>query len=412
MQLFKRFYVNSFKHQKNYIEKHFPLFSADVGCCGKAGMISVVLPVFNCEKYLDEAILSVLGQTYTNLELIIVDDGSADRSGEIADSYLQADERVRVIHQRNMTLPFALNNGFSAANGEFYTWTSADNRMLPQCLELLCSELLSDRSCDMVYGNMRLIDENGDILRGRGWYEIPPLSGNVILPDSTASLNTTANNTIGAAFLYRAGAAQTLGGYSEYKFMLEDYDYFMRMNSFFSIKHLLHMRPIYEYRMHSDSLTAHDAELGITASRPRLMELDEVRREFYIKTLNIYLDGSDPSFENALSKVGCILRSAKAMERAAAYSPMNLAYVNIGGIAPTCDIPEGVPKFLVAQNAADGSVGYDAAICRNSVSSADDRRWICIKGDHAAASYIALRAKNDLMYKYEAEISQNDKGTA
>ena len=103
MQLFKRFCVNSFRHQKNYIKKHFPLFSADVGCRGTAGMISVVLPVFNCEKYLDEAILSVLGQTHTNLELIIVDDGSADRSGEIADSYLSRDDRVRVIHQRNMT---------------------------------------------------------------------------------------------------------------------------------------------------------------------------------------------------------------------------------------------------------------------------------------------------------------------
>lgn len=404
--MFKRFYANSFKQQKKYIKKHFPLSSADVGCRGIAGMISVVLPVFNCEKYLDEAILSVLGQTYTNLELIIVDDGSDDRSGEIADSYLKKDDRVRVIHQKNMTLPYALNNGFSAANGEFYTWTSADNRMLPRCLELLCSELLSDRSCDMVFGNMRLIDENGDILRGKGWYEVPPLSGNVILPDYTANLNTTANNTIGAAFLYRAGAAQVLAGYSEYKFMLEDYDYFMRMNSFFSIKHLLHMRPIYEYRMHSGSLTARDEELGITASRPKLMELDATRREFYTKTLNIYADGSDPSFENALSKVGCIIRSPKAMERAAAYTPVNLAYVNMGGTAPTCKIPDGIPKFLVTQNAADGAAGYTAAICRNSLSSAADRNWVCIKGNHSAAAFIALRAKNDLMYKYECELEK------
>lgn len=193
----------TFKKFKSEISKHYPLFSADIKCNSVQGMVSVVLPVFNCEKYLGEAADSVLSQTYPNIELIIVDDGSSDRSGEIADSYLKKDSRVKVIHQKNMKLPAALNNGFKIASGEYYTWTSADNIMLPDCLEILAAELERDRTCDMVFGNMRLIDENGEILRGKGWYEFPPLSGNVILPDSVDNLNVVANNTIGAAFLYK-----------------------------------------------------------------------------------------------------------------------------------------------------------------------------------------------------------------
>ena len=61
-------------------------------------------------------------------------------------------------------------------------------------------ELNRDKEAAMVYSNMRLIDHSGDILRGFGWYEYPPGSGNVILPDSTLNLNVKANNTIGAAF--------------------------------------------------------------------------------------------------------------------------------------------------------------------------------------------------------------------
>ena len=258
----------------------------------------------------------------------------------------------------------------------------------------------------MVFGNMRLIDENGERMKDRGWYEFPPHSGNVILPSSTAYLNTVANNTIGAAFMYRRGAAQTLVGYSEYKFMLEDYDYFMRMNSFFSIKHILYKKPIYEYRMHGESLTARDSELGITASRPKLMELDRLRREFYQKELNIFVEGSNEPIEKALFKIGNIMHSPQAAEKFLDSDNPNLIYINLGGVLPSSDLPGIVPKYLVMQDASDGSVGYDEVICTNSISFANDREWICIKNNTAIASYIALNSKNRLMYTVEEKLSQ------
>ena len=390
--------TNEFKKMKATLLCKYPLCSADLRQDVVRGLISVILPVYNGEKYLRESIESVLCQTYTRLELIIVDDGSTDESGRIADEFIKKDDRVKVIHQKNMKLPIALNNGFAAARGEFLTWTSADNRMLPVCLEILATELSRDRSCDMVYGNMRLIDEDGSVLRGKGWYEMPPLSGNVILPDSTDRLNIVANNTIGAAFLYRSGVAAVLRGYAEDKYLLEDYDWFMRMNSFFLIKHAICKKPIYEYRMHSESLTARDEELGITASRPALMELDKKRRTFYKKELCFYLDGDDKELEAALLTYGRRIYSTAAADAKVKRSPAGIFYINCGNAVPTWEVPKGVPRFLVTMGAIEGAFGYDVRICKDASALKGYRDWVCPVSAVAMAAFINLRAKNDISF--------------
>ena len=246
---------------------------------GEPGLVSVVLPVYNGADYLSQAVESVINQTYKNFELIIVNDGSADDSGIIAKEYAQNYSNIEYIElEKNKKLPAALNTGFNAARGEFYTWISHDNIMLPECLEIMTNELEKNKNAAMVYGNMRIIDENGKISRGHGWYEFPPMSGNVMLPDSTMELNDVANNTIGAAFLYRAKAAEFIGGYDEHRFGIEDYDYWMRMNEIFDIIHTQNPQPIYLYRFHKNSLTSQDAKLRITADRPKLMSFDKERR--------------------------------------------------------------------------------------------------------------------------------------
>lgn len=256
------------------------LLAKDIFTGAVPGLVSVVLPVYNGEKYIREAIGSVLAQTYQSWELIVVDDGSTDQSPAIAREYAEKDGRIRVVSQENQKLPKALNNGFSLARGEFYSWISADNRYLPEFLEKMVEELQKNPKADMVFGNQYLIDDAGKRITGHGWFEIPPGSGAVCFPPATPLLNKVANNTIGGAFLYRAGCDRVLGGYSPHLFLLEDYDYFMRMNSLFRIRHRKG-EPLYEYRFHPDSLTAHDEELRITASRPRLMEFDAHRRKMY-----------------------------------------------------------------------------------------------------------------------------------
>lgn len=90
-------------------------------------LISVIIPVYNVEKYLGACIESVILQTYKNLEIIIVDDGSPDTSGKIADSYALRDNRIKVIHKENNGVAAARNTGFDLSNGEFITYIDSDD---------------------------------------------------------------------------------------------------------------------------------------------------------------------------------------------------------------------------------------------------------------------------------------------
>ena len=89
--------------------------------------ISVIVPVYNVEEYLRPCIDSILEQTFTDFELILVDDGSPDRCGEICDEYEQIDKRIRVIHQENGGLSAARNAGLDVMSGEYVTFIDSDD---------------------------------------------------------------------------------------------------------------------------------------------------------------------------------------------------------------------------------------------------------------------------------------------
>ena len=82
-------------------------------------LVSIIVPIYNAEKYLDSCIQSVLRQTYTNWELILIDDGSTDKSGRIAEEYGFADERITVFHQKNLGVSLARNQGIDEATGNY-----------------------------------------------------------------------------------------------------------------------------------------------------------------------------------------------------------------------------------------------------------------------------------------------------
>lgn len=100
-------------------------------------VISVIVPVFNAEKYLNRCVNSILEQTFSDFELILIDDGSRDKSSEICDDYAEKDERVRVIHQSNRGQAAARNYGVSKAKGEWIAFVDADDMIHHQMLEFL-----------------------------------------------------------------------------------------------------------------------------------------------------------------------------------------------------------------------------------------------------------------------------------
>ena len=100
--------------------------------------VSVVMPVYNGEKYLKQSIESVIQQSYKDWELIIVNDCSTDRSRDIMQSYVEVDSRIRIVdNSNNLKLPMSLNAGFREARGEYLTWTSDDNLYKVNALEEL-----------------------------------------------------------------------------------------------------------------------------------------------------------------------------------------------------------------------------------------------------------------------------------
>jgi glycosyltransferase involved in cell wall biosynthesis len=202
--------------------------------------ISIVLPVYNGERYLSRAVDSILVQSFQDFELIIVNDCSNDNSLVIAEAFAAKDKRVKIIsNDINRRLPASLNIGFAAATGDYFTWTSDDNLLKPNCCRRLLERLQACRR-DIVYADAEEIDENDTMLLIRKKNE--PLE------------NLAMGNVIGACFLYRKEVHERLGGFKEDLFLIEDYDFWVRCwLKNFTFLHVPEV--LYIYRRHSNSLS-------------------------------------------------------------------------------------------------------------------------------------------------------------
>lgn len=118
----------------------------------KKEVVSVIIPVYKAEKDLDQCMNRLLGQTYSELDVILVDDGSPDRCPEICDSWAAHDARITVIHQRNAGVSAARNAGIKASAGKWIVFLDADDKMEPTAIEMAL-KLANEHSCDTVCWN-------------------------------------------------------------------------------------------------------------------------------------------------------------------------------------------------------------------------------------------------------------------
>lgn len=213
--------------------------------------VSVVLPTYNRAKLLEAAVSSVLDQNYPNLELIVVNDGSTDGTRELLDG--KDNPRLRVVHQENQGLPRALNRGFKEATGEYWTWTSDDNRYRQGAIAAMVRELELEPDAGLVYTDMVITMDSG---------KTRPFVGGP--PERLAE-----SNCVGACFLYRADAARQAGEYDPDFALVEDHDYWLRLRRHAPLIWL--RRVLYEYADSPDTLSR-QRFLDVQSRRMRLLE--------------------------------------------------------------------------------------------------------------------------------------------
>ena len=133
------------------------------GKCMVNGLVTVVLPIYNVEKYLDRCINSVVNQTYSNIEILLIDDGSTDGCPKKCDDWAAQDSRIHVIHKENQGLGMARNTGIENSSGEFICFFDSDDFIAPDTVEKAYKRAVEE-DADIVSFGLHFADSNGKVV--------------------------------------------------------------------------------------------------------------------------------------------------------------------------------------------------------------------------------------------------------
>jgi len=211
-------------------------------------IVSVVIPVFNSEKFLKNCIDSIINQTYDNTEIIAVDDGSTDGSLKILQKY---DSEITIIHQDNQGLANALNSSIKKMNGKWFKWISPDDMLYPQAVESLVKEATKFQEKTIIYSNWELINENNETLRSfseSNYNDLEIFDFNIRLLDGQ---QINVNTTLIPSSLFKEGCL-----FQQLKDPVAiDYDFFLRAGILHKCKFHLFEDNLVKYRIHSNQLS-------------------------------------------------------------------------------------------------------------------------------------------------------------
>jgi len=207
-------------------------------------LVSVIIPVYNMEAFLAEAIDSVLASTYPNFEIVIIDDGSTDQSPVIAETYSAKDQRIRFYRQPNRGVSAARNLGLEEARGEFVLPVDADNKISPDFIEKAVSILINQPHIKVVYTDMMLFGEKNGLKKYRKYKK-------TLL---------ARKNIIDACAMYRRIDALKIGGYCEEIIGREDWEFWISLLK--NGGEVVHLPEIgFYYRIRSNSKRISDRKL-------------------------------------------------------------------------------------------------------------------------------------------------------
>jgi glycosyltransferase involved in cell wall biosynthesis len=204
-------------------------------------LVTVIIPCYNHSRFLGNAIESALRQSYSQIEIIVVDDGSTDDSAQVAQKY----SGVKLIKQANGGLPSARNAGLRASAGDYLIFLDADDRLLPGAAAAGAACLNARAECAFAYGHYRLINRDG----------IPTSSSQGRAFRENSFQEMLRSNYIGmhATVIYRRSALDAVNGFDASFAACEDYDLYLRVTRNLPIH--CHGELVAEYRQHNSNMS-------------------------------------------------------------------------------------------------------------------------------------------------------------
>ena len=209
----------------------------------KAPLVSIYITNYNYGSYIKEAIESVLNQSFKDIELIIIDDGSTDNSREIIESYAHLNN-TRIIFQKNKGLNVTNNIAMRLAHGKYLVRLDADDYFSEDAIEKMCLKLESDSQLGLVFPDYYLIDTLGDVIAKEQRHAFDK---DVSLLDQPAH---------GACTMIRRSFLEKLGGYNESFSCQDGYDLWIRFTAKYKVANI--NEPLFYYRQHNSNLTKNE----------------------------------------------------------------------------------------------------------------------------------------------------------
>ena len=224
-------------------------------------LVSVIIPCYNQGHFLGEAICSALDQTYPRVEIIVVDDGSADRTPEVARSY----SGVRYVRQDNQGLSAARNAGFAFSRGEYVVFLDSDDRLRPEAVATNLAILDRERDAALCFGRTVQFHPDGRTNPAANWVGAEPyldlLRRNPIICPGSA--------------MYRRRVLDSVGGFDPSLNSAEDYDMYLRIA--WTHRIISHDTVVVEYRQHGSSMGKNPAVMLRSVLRVLRSQRDHVR---------------------------------------------------------------------------------------------------------------------------------------
>ncbi|MBZ9687727.1 glycosyltransferase [Clostridium estertheticum] len=310
--------------------------------------ISVIIPIYNAEKYLNKSINSVLNQTIKNIEVILVDDGSSDKSGQIIDKYEEEDSRIVVIHQKNQGVSVARNAGMSIANGQYIGFIDPDDWAQEEMYEVLYSKAIKN-NCDIVICDFQMEDINGHIsevikhpFKSGVLMEQDIIKDEICMQMLIAGIFTSVNNKIYLRSYLEENKIRFLPGINIRE------DYFFNMDLFNYSKRVFYIStPYYHYQNVPNSASKqyhkHEFEVVLKLYEYKIMYLEnwklnsrEVRYKMSsdflreVKDVAMYVfDSSNlDNFKSKVEKIRSIVNNPTVEKSFDDYKYENIIYKN------------------------------------------------------------------------------------